>query len=66
MFRATDSPILRSNFFDCIYSFWYNAPTLLPIGAVAPVGSSVGALYQTVYTVKKVLLMMGKFVARNM
>ena len=19
--------------FDCVYSFWYNAPTLLPIGA---------------------------------
>jgi hypothetical protein len=31
MFRATNSPILRSTF-DCIYSFWYNAPTLLPIG----------------------------------
>jgi hypothetical protein len=31
MFRATNSPILRSTF-DCIYSFWYNAPTLLPTG----------------------------------
>jgi hypothetical protein len=31
MFRATYSPILRSTF-DCIYSFWYNAPTLLPTG----------------------------------
>ena len=29
MFRATNSPILRSAF-DCIYSVWYNAPTLLP------------------------------------
>jgi hypothetical protein len=27
--RATNSPILRSTF-DCIYSFWYNATTLLP------------------------------------
>ena len=32
MFRATNSPILRSNFLT-IYSFWYNAPTLLPTGA---------------------------------
>jgi hypothetical protein len=31
MFRATNSPILRSTF-DCIYSFWYNAPTLPPTG----------------------------------
>jgi hypothetical protein len=28
MFRATNSPILRSTF-DCIYSSWYNALTLL-------------------------------------
>ena len=28
MFRATNSPILRSSFFYCIYSFWYNAPTV--------------------------------------
>ena len=27
-FWATNSPILRS-IFDCIYCFWYNAPTLL-------------------------------------
>jgi hypothetical protein len=32
MFCATNSPILRSTF-DCVYSFWYNAPTLLPTGA---------------------------------
>ena len=32
MFRATDLPILRSTFV-CIYSFWYNAPTLLQTGA---------------------------------
>ena len=34
MFRVTNSPILRSTLFDCtsIYSFWYNAPTLLPTG----------------------------------
>ena len=42
MFRATNSPILRSTFF-CIYSFRYNEPTLLPTG------SSVGALYQKLY-----------------
>jgi hypothetical protein len=63
MFRATNSPILRSTF-DCIYSFWYNAPTLLPSGAmvemelrsistVAPVGISVGALYQKLYIQSK-------------
>ena len=23
----------QEHFFDCIYSFWYNAPTLLPAGA---------------------------------
>ena len=37
----------QEDFFDCIYSFWYNAPKLLPTGT--PVGSSVGsvgALYQ--------------------
>ena len=33
MFRATISPILRSTLFDCIYSFWYNALTLMPTGA---------------------------------
>jgi hypothetical protein len=34
MFRATNSPILRSTL-DCIYSFWYNPPTLVPTGAMA-------------------------------
>jgi hypothetical protein len=34
MFGATISPILRSTF-DCIYSFWYSAPTLLPTGVGA-------------------------------
>ena len=33
MFRAIDSSIFRSTF-DCIYSFWYNAPPLLPTGAM--------------------------------
>ena len=54
MFQTTNSPILRSTF-DCIYSFWYNAPTLLPTDAttVAPVVSSVGALYQKLYIQSK-------------
>ena len=55
MFRATNSPILRNTFY-CIYSFWYNAPTLLPTVAtvdVEPVGSSVGALYQKLYIQSK-------------
>ena len=98
----------QEHFFDCIYSVWCNAPTLLPTGAtvemelssistVTPVCTSVGALNQelctqsksapedqfhlnrgtgrqqwrrivpkAVYTVKKVLLRMGEFVARNM
>ena len=55
MFRATDSPILRSTF-DCIYSFWYNKP----------VGRIVGALCQKLYKQSKVLLRMGEYVARNM
>jgi len=42
MFRAINSPILRA-LFDCIYSFWYNAPTLLP----------TGALYQKLYMQSK-------------
>ena len=33
MFRAPNSPIFRRIFFDRIYSFWYNAPKLLPTGA---------------------------------
>ena len=59
MFRAQIRPS-SGPLFDCIYIFWYNAPTLLAIGAtvemerssistVAPVGSSVGALYQKLY-----------------
>jgi hypothetical protein len=39
--------------FDCIYSFWCNAPTPLPTFA-APVGSSVGALYQKLYIQSKI------------
>ena len=35
------------------------------ISTVAPVGSSVGALYQKLYISQKVLLRMGEFVARN-
>ena len=31
MFRATNSPIFRGSF-DCIYSFRYTAPILLPTG----------------------------------
>ena len=42
MFQATNSPILRS-IFNCIYSLWYSAPPVLPIG------SRGGALYQMLY-----------------
>jgi len=43
MFRATTCPSSGA-LFDCIYSFWYNAP----------VGSSVGALYQKLYMQSKI------------
>ena len=33
----------QEHFFDCVYSFWYNAPTLLP----------TGALYQKLYIQSK-------------
>ena len=36
------------------------------ISTVAPVGSSVGEMYQKLYVGQKVLLRMGEFVARNM
>ena len=55
MFRTTNSPI---------YSFWYNATTLLPTGGtvemelrsistLAQVGNSVVALYQKLYIQSK-------------
>ena len=44
----------QDHFFDCIYSFWYNAPTLLPTGVTVEMElcsfSTVGALYQKLYT----------------
>ena len=51
----------QEHFFDRIYSFWYNAPTLLPTGwqrcrCIVP---------KAVYAVKKVLLRMGKIVAET-
>ena len=60
MFRATNSPILRNTFFNCMYSFWYNAPTLLPTGATVEMELCIQ------YIQSKVLLRMGEFVARNM
>jgi len=60
-----------------MYSFWYNAPTLLPIGAavemelssistVAQIGSGVGALYRKPYIQSKSAAEDGRIVARNM
>jgi len=60
MFQATNSPILRSTFY-CIYSFWYNAPTLLPTGRQQCRCIVPNCIYS-----QKVLLRMGEFVARNM
>ena len=68
MFRATNSPIVRSTF-ECIYTFWYNTSTMLPADAaveMVPVGSIIGALYQKLHIQSEVLLTMGEFVARNM
>ena len=50
----------QEHFFDCIYSFWYNAPTLLPTGVTVEMEP------KAVYTVKNVLRRMGEFVARNL
>jgi len=60
---------LQEHFFDCIYSFLYNAPILLPTGDNFATGRQqyrciVPKLY--IRTVKKVLLKMGEFVVRNM
>jgi hypothetical protein len=61
MFRATNSPILRSNF--CLYiqllvqctdtaaDRWHERSA---ISTMAPVGSSVGALYQKLYIQSKI------------
>ena len=69
MFRARNSPVLRS--------FWYNAPPLLPTGATVEMlrvpsqpwhRSAAEAVHCTkscIYS-QKVLLRMGEFVARNM
>ena len=73
MFRATNSPILRSTFVDCTYSFWYNAPLLLPNGAMVEFHLKCGTGRQqkrcivpkAVHTAKKLLLRMGEFIARN-
>ena len=61
MFRRQIRPSSGA-LWDCICSFWYNAPTLLP---VPPVSSSVGALYQNRTYSQKVLLRMGEFVAET-
>jgi hypothetical protein len=74
MFQATNSPILRGNF-HCIYSFLYNAPTLLPTGDTVEMElhefhlNRVTSWQQCRYIVlravykSKVFLRMGEFVA---
>ena len=57
MFRAINSPILRSTFLNCIYSFGTMHNYNLSLQCIVP---------KAVYTVKRVLLRMGEFVARNM
>ena len=59
----------QEHFLTVIYSFWYNAPILLPTGDNLVAGRQQyqdivpKALY--IY-IQKVLLKMGEFVARNM
>ena len=73
MFRATNSPIIRSTLFYCIYGFWYNTTTLLPTGATVEMELNHGTGRQqcrcivpkAVNTLKKVLLRMGEFFTRN-
>jgi hypothetical protein len=48
MFRAIISPILRSK--DCVYSFWYNAPTILPAGNLDEVEHLIQAASSVHYT----------------
>ena len=52
MFWATIRPSSRARF-DCIYSFWYNAPTLLSTGAMVEMEYSSISTVAPVYTVKK-------------
>jgi len=52
----------QEHFFDCIYRFWFNAPTLLPTGQQ----QCRCIVYAAVYAVKIMLLKMDEFVARNM
>ena len=37
--------------FLTVYSFWYNAPIMLP--TLSPVGSNIGALYKKLYIQSK-------------
>ena len=57
MFRGIIPP--SSGALDCVYSLWYNAPTVLPVGALAkaPAGSTVGALHHklVVYIIVSVM-----------
>ena len=66
MFQATNLPILRSTFQMYIQLLELHTDTAADRCHVAPVGSSVGALYQKLYIQSKSALRMGEFVARNM
>jgi len=43
MFRAIVRP--STGALDYVYSLWYNAPTMLPVGDMSTAGSIVSALY---------------------
>ena len=47
---------------DCVYSLWYNSPTMLPAGG----RQHRGCIVSQAVTHSLVLLKMGKIIARNM
>jgi hypothetical protein len=52
---------------DCVYSLWYNAPTMLPAGSVPDYRPATSWVrYTTSCKHSLVLLKMGEIIARNM
>jgi len=70
MFRVKKTRPSSGALFDCIYSFWYNAPILLLAGDKVVTGRQQCRCIvpKAVYRLygQKVLPKMGEFVARNM
>ena len=66
MFRATNFAHPQEHFLAYIQRLVQGTDTAADRCRVAPVGRSVGTLYQKLYISQKVLLRMGEFVSRNM